>query len=521
MDNNNTLPNSSPPLIVALCQARAYPHEVASVRLIETHISWVLLTGQYAYKIKKPVNFGFLDFSTLGQRQLYCQEEIRLNRRLAKDWYLEVIPITGTFDRPKIGGPGEAIEYAVKMEQFPSALTLKDKANNGELGVNEIDQITNIVAEFHAVVEQAGEQSPYGNSQDIKRWTDENFLHIKPFLDDKRQLIQLEAIEDWCQNQWVELSALMRQRKQQGFIRECHGDLHLGNMTLIDGKVIIFDCIEFNPMLRWVDVVSEAAFLAMDLLHLGYDAYAYRFLNHYLQQSGDYSGLALLRYYIVYRALVRTKVALLRKAQHPDVGACEVIAADYSALVNLAGKQTQSDRPRLLITHGFSGSGKSTYANQLAESIGAIHIRSDVERKRLFGYSAQANTGSGIGEGIYSREAGEQTYCHLAGLAKSVLEAGYTVIADAAFLQANHRSLFLQLANEAKIELTIIDFQACDNLLCKRMQQRKNDPSEATIEILKQQQKSAQPLSELEKKFTVTIDTEKENVLEKLLASLG
>ncbi len=518
LGDKNTLPKSGSPLIDALCQANAYPHEVASVKLIETHISWVLLTGQFAYKIKKPVNFGFLDFSTLEQRHFYCQEEIRLNRRLAKDWYLEVVSITGESDRPKMGGSGEAIEYAVKMKQFPSALTLKDKAESGQLGADEIDQIIEIVADFHGSIEQAGEQSPYGKSQDIRHWADENFRHIRPLLNDTHQLLQLEAIEAWEQNEWGKLSALMQQRKRQGFIRECHGDLHLGNMSLIDDKVIIFDCIEFNPMLRWIDVMNEVAFVVMDLQHLGYDAYAYRFLNHYLQQTGDYSGLALLRYYIVYRALVRAKVALLRKAQHPDAQTCEEIETEYTAFVNLAEKQSQSCRPRLLITHGFSGSGKSTYASQLAERIGAIHLRSDVERKRLFGYSAQAKSESSVDAGIYTREAGEQTYYHLAGLAKAVLEAGYTVIVDATFLKVNHRSLFLQLANESKVESTVIDFQAPDNMLCQRIRQRKNDPSEATIEVLRQQQKSAQPLTDFEKKFTVAIDTENENVLEKLLA---
>jgi uncharacterized protein len=512
--------NSNPALIQALLDADAYPHDVASVRLIETHISWVLLTGQKAYKIKKPVNFGFLDFSTLEKRLFYCQEELRLNRRLAKDWYLDVVPITGQPGHPKMGGNGAAIEYAVKMRQFPSAQTLRESAESGQLGVGEIDQITEMVADFHDSVEKADALSPYGDSQDIKHWFDENFGHIKPLLDDKQLFLQLEAIKAWGQDEWANKALLMQQRKQQGYVRECHGDLHLGNMTLINGKAVIFDCIEFNPFLRWIDVISEVAFLVMDLLHLGHDGYAYRFLNRYLQHTGDYHGLALLRYYLVYRALVRAKVALLRKTQNPDVSVCGQVRSEYAVFANLAERLTKASSPRLFIMHGFSGSGKSTYASQLAEKIGAIQIRSDVERKRLFGYPAQASTNSGIDSGIYTQEAGEKTYNHLAKLAKVVLDAGFSVIIDAAFLKAKQRELFRQLASECKVKFTIIDFQAAEETLCERIKQRQNDVSEATVDILFRQRQSAQPLSSAEQVHVITVNTESDNTLETVLTQL-
>jgi uncharacterized protein len=425
MSNYKKELNSSLPLIEGLCKSDAYSHKVASIQLIETHISWVLLTGQFAYKIKKSVNFGFLDFSTLEKRRFCCQEEIRLNKRLSTDWYLEVVPITGQPDKPKMDGKGIAIEYAVKMIQFPSKQTLREYAEIGQLETNQIDQITQIVTDFHSIIEKSDGQSPYGDSNDIKHWFDENFIHIRPLLDDQSQLLKLDAIEYWSLNEWCNQSLFMQQRKQQGFVRECHGDLHLGNMTLIDGKVVIFDCIEFNPFLRWIDVISEAAFLMMDLLHVGYENYAFRFLNGYLQNTGDYHGLALMRYYLVYRALVRAKVALLRIAQNPDEVVCKKIRSEYTGLANLAEGFTKPSPVILMITHGFSGSGKSTYASQLAEQIGAIHLRSDIERKRLFGYSAQATTGSGIDSGIYTQEAGQRTYQRLAELAKAVLKGGF------------------------------------------------------------------------------------------------
>jgi uncharacterized protein len=507
--------------IKGLFVADAYPHETESVRLIETHISWVLLTGLYAYKIKKPVNFGFLDFSTLDKRRNYCHEELRLNQRLAKDWYLDVVPITGQIERPKMGGTGDVLDYAVKMRQFPSPKTLKEAVDNGELKLDDIDQIIQIVTGFHDTVAKTTAESPYGDSHEIKHWFEENFHHIKPLLDDKSQLSQLERIAAWGNKEWLDKSPLMQQRKQDGYVRECHGDLHLGNMTLINGKVVIFDCIEFNPSLRWIDMISEVAFLVMDLLHLGYDDYAHRFLNRYLQHTGDYQGLILLRYYLTYRALVRAKVALLRKAQNPDSFVCQQILSDYTAFADLAERFTKTSPAMLIITHGFSGSGKSTYASQLAEKIGAIQIRSDIERKRLFGYSAKTATGSLINSGIYTPEAGGKTYQHLAELAKACLDSGFMVIIDAAFLKLEQRELFRQLASECRVKFSIVDFQASGKALCQRIEQRQRDPSEATIAVLHQQQQTAQPFSNGEKAHVLSINTEHDNVLKTLLDHLG
>ncbi|MFA6051484.1 MAG: AAA family ATPase [Methylobacter sp.] len=516
--NNKTTPNSDSTLIKALCEPDIYDPEAAFVSLVETHISWVLLTGLYAYKIKKPVNFGFVDFSTLEKRQFFCNEELRLNRRLAADLYLEVVPITGQPDHPQIGGTGEAIEYAVKMARFPAGQLLSERAKQRQLGADEIDQIVRIIADFHEMIENASEQSPYGDKENIKHWFVENFDHIEPLLDDDHHKQQLQAIRNWGDDEWIKKSELMQLRRQQGYVRECHGDLHLGNMTLINGKVTLFDCIEFNPMLRWIDVISEVAFLFIDLLHFGYDRYAHRFLNHYLQHTGDYQGLALFRYYLVYRALVRAKVSLLRMAQSPnDDVVCKQVRSDYTVFANLAERYIKDTRPLLIITHGFSGSGKSTLAGQIAEEIGALQIRSDIERKRLFGYRAQEHTGSGIDSGLYTLEAGQKTYQRLAELAKALLDAGFSAIIDATFLKSEQRSMFQRLADECGAQFFIIDFQASDEELCRRIQQRQNDASEATLDVLHQQQQSAQPLSQEEQAHVIAIDTESDNALELLV----
>jgi uncharacterized protein len=516
MDSNNT----GFALIKALSKADAYEHEITSVSIVETHISWVLLTGQYAYKIKKPVNFGFLDFSTLEKRRFFCHEELRLNRRLAEVLYLEVIPITGKPDQPKMGGTGEAIEYAVKMIQFPAGYTLSERAECGQLSSDEIDQITDIIADFHESVEKAGEDSPYGDSEGIKHWFVENFDHISPLLVDDKHKQQLQAIRIWGNDEWSNKAGLMQLRKQRGFVRECHGDMHLSNMTLINGRVTLFDCIEFNPMLRWIDVISEIAFLVIDLLSFGYDRFAYRLLNHYLQRTGDYHGVALMRYYLVYRALVCAKVSLLRHAQQINDAAYNQACLKYIEFTNLAEHFTKVSRALLIITHGYSGSGKSTFAGQLAEKIGALQIRSDIERKRLFGYQAQEHTGSSLDTGLYTQEASRRTYLHLAECAKAVIEAGFSAIVDAAFLKTDQRDLFRQLAVECGVKFIIVDFQAGNEELYRRIRQRQNDASEATIDVLQHQLESAQPLSAEDQSYVITINTESGNALDILLDNM-
>jgi uncharacterized protein len=520
MDSNQTSLGSGRVLIKALSEAGAYPHKVTAFSIVETHISWVLLTGSYAYKIKKPVNFGFLDFSTLEKRRFFCYEEIRLNRRLAPDLYLDVIPITGHPEQPEMGGAGEAIEYAVKMLQFPSGLTLSELALYGHLNVDEIDQVTDVVAHFHDVIEKSDAASPYGHSEGIKHWFDENFDHIRPLLVDDKQKQQLQALETWGNKEWNGKAALMQHRREQGFIRECHGDLHLSNMTLINGQVTLFDCIEFNPQLRWIDVMSEVAFLVVDLINVGYEYYAFRLLNHYLQHTGDYQGLALLRYYLVYRALVCAKVSLLRNAQQQNDADYNQACLKYTGFANLAERFTHTPPITLIITHGYSGSGKSTYANQLAEKMGALQIRSDIERKRLLGYQAQADTGSGIDDGLYTQEVSRKTYLYLADCAKQVIEAGFSAIVDATFLKTEQRERFKKLAIEVGVKFIIIDFQASDVALKRRVTQRKTDASEATLAVLKRQLQLAQALSTEEQAYVITVNTESDKVLDKLLAAI-
>jgi uncharacterized protein len=316
----------------ALLKPTAYLHSVTALALIETHISWVFLTGQLAYKIKKSVQFDFLDFSTLEKRHLYCQEELRLNRRFAPDLYLQVVPITQASEQVQMGGSGEVIEYAVQMRQFSTEQLLSEMADKGELNLTLVEQLADCVADFHAQAKTDTTDSCYGTAAEMAHWFLGNFAAMRPVLKQAKFLQQLTRLERWGEQELVNNTDLIRQRKQHGFIRECHGDLHLGNIALINKQITPFDGIEFNPALRWIDVTSEVAFVVMDLEQRGMRDFAQCFLNRYLSRNGDYQGLHLLRYYLVYRALVRAKVALLRWLQHKNPQAFQ----EMESYLNLA-----------------------------------------------------------------------------------------------------------------------------------------------------------------------------------------
>lgn len=509
-------------LIQALLNPAAYPHTVTHIELIETHISWVLLTGQYAYKIKKNVQFDFLDFSTLDKRRFYCQEELRFNSRFAPDLYLQVVPITGSAEHPQINGSGEAIEYAVQMQQFDGSKLLSHIADRGELSPTIIDQLAELTAEFHLHAASDTSNSHFGTPQETHHWFQGNFAHIRPLINNERFLQQILQLEQWGEQALLKNKRLMELRKQQGFIRECHGDLHLGNITLIDGIVTPFDGIEFNPGLHWIDVISEIAFVIMDLQHRGFNQLAHHFLNRYLSNTGDYEGLALLPYYMVYRALVRCKVALLRWEQHRNPQDLQ----EAESYANLAETYSQSKVPRLFITHGYSGSGKSTFSAQIAESLdienlGIIHLRSDIERKRLIDKSEKSSNNE-VNQGLYTPENVLLVYRRLAELASSLLDAGFSVLIDAAFLQTRQRELFAELAAEKQVDFLILDFCAPEQELKRRISERQqsgNDASEATLAVLEHQLKTAQAFSVTELGRVIHIDTCAKDALNKLLQS--
>jgi aminoglycoside phosphotransferase family enzyme/predicted kinase len=513
--------NQQQTLIRSLLDANVYDHPVTDIELIETHISWVILTGGFAYKIKKSVNLGFLDFSTLEKRQHCCNEELRLNSRLAAEIYLEVVSITGRLEQPVLRGPGEAFEYAVKMVQFPQQAQLDNMLANHELHQHHIDAIARLVAGFHEAIAVATDDSDYGDPDHVFQPVAENFRQIRRHRHSTTDDAALGELEQWSQATFESLKPLLEQRKRDGFIRECHGDMHLRNLVWFHDKPLAFDCLEFNPALRWIDTLSEVAFLVMDLDDRDQPRLAQRFLNSYLEYCGDYSGVQVLRFYLVYRALVRAKVDAIRGGQaHISASDQRQADEDYCAYLRLGQSYIRPARPKLIITRGLSASGKSTLTQPLLESIGAIRIRSDVERKRLFGVRPGGHSKAGIDQGIYSVEAGVQTYDQLKRLAADVLAAGFTVIVDAAFLKYQQRVPFKQLAVETDSTFVILEFTASADTLRQRIRARVGDVSDADLAVLEHQLTTTQPLSDGELPYRIEIDTETDFDLDALIEAL-
>lgn len=508
------MPNFS--LIKNLISKDAFNHPTHQLELIETHVSWVILTGKYAYKIKKPVDFGFLDFSTLKKRKYFCEEELRLGQLFAPEIYLAVVPITGTIEHPKINGDtGPILEYAIKMCEFSQDNLLSALLKQGKLNPSLIDQLGQLIAEFHKETAIAPENSHFGLPNEVHAPTQQNFEQIISLLKDSDDIEQINRLKLWANDQFTKHQKLFKLRKEKNFIRDCHGDLHLANIIFYHDKLILFDRLEFNEDLRWTDVIADLAFLAMDLSGKKQFKLANQLINTYLQFTGDYLGLNLLAYYLSYRAVVRAKIALFRLNQK-DLNDKERLDVrnDYYNFINLAKSYTETKKPSLIIMHGFAGSGKSTIAKKIASECGGIQINSDIIRKQIFNIPINENSYSSPYGGIYTPQSTEKTYNKLLNLAKIIIKAGFTVLIDATFLLHSQRIMFYNLAKLLKVPFYILHCQTNDREIIQRIKKRKlknKSISEANVSILKLQKELEEPLSKLEQQHTFIIDNKLNN----------
>ncbi|MBK9954966.1 MAG: AAA family ATPase [Rhodocyclaceae bacterium] len=467
-------PPTPPPLIRSLLDPGRYPHPVGCVELVETHISWVLLAGDFAYKLKKPVTLPFVDFGTLERRRADCAAELRLNRRYAPGLYLDAVDFDG--------------EPAVKMRRFDEARRLDRVCARGELTPAHLSGLARTIVAFHSAAAIAPPSSRFGTPEQVLAPARENFDELDKLLPGESP--RLTLLRAWTEAEFARRRDVFAARKAGGFVRECHGDLHLGNLVLLGDRVTPFDCIEFNEDFRWIDVASEIAFTYIDLLDHGQPGLACWLLNEWLARSGDHGGhsaLAVLRFYAVYRAMVRAKVAALRGR-----------AAEAAGYLALAERLGVSPRLTLTITFGLSGSGKTTAssARLLADASAAtVRFRSDVERKRLFGLDADADSGGTI----YAVDASVRTYARLAELARATLADGWPVIVDAAFLKRAERRTFAALADELDIPFDILACAAPVDALRGRLEARRDDASEATAAVLAQQLEWLEPLDDAER----------------------
>jgi len=480
-------------LITALADPVRYPHPVQRVERIETHISTVLLAGDFAYKIKKPLDLGFLDFTTLERRRFYCEEELRLNRRLAPKLYLDVVSVTGSADDPRLDGAGPVVEYAVRMRRFPQQALLSAQLASGELQAEMLDRLGAELARFHAAVAVAPAHGPYGRFPSIAEPARDNLAMLRRLA--PARLAAIDRLHDFTEAELARLAPSFEQRRMAGAVRECHGDLHLDNIISWNDELMIFDGIEFDPALRWIDVMNDLAFALMDLDRRDAPRLTWRLKGAYLEASGDYAGLAVLRFYQAYRALVRAKIAALRLQQVGEGPERAAADAELERYLQLAESYAQPRRPCLVITCGASGSGKSTAARFLVEQGGFVRLRSDLERKRLHGLGADARSASPLGGKLYSPAATDATYQRLLQLAEAGLAAGERVVVDATFLERERRDGFARLAHARSVPFHIVLLQADPSLLAARVERRLalgGDPSEATLAVLARQLETAQ-----------------------------
>jgi aminoglycoside phosphotransferase family enzyme/gluconate kinase len=515
--------------IEQLLRPEAFDHPTGEFTLRETHISWVILCGEYAYKVKKPVDFGFLDFTRLEQRKHYCEEELRLNRRFSPELYLAVVPITQGTAGPMIAGEGVTIDYAVKMRRFEEAQLLDNIAAREGLDRPLIRAIAAELARLHGELprcypDPSGTEA--GTPAALKAALDENFRQLRQYPLAASEWQQLEAIEQWANGHYDGQLATMQQRVRDGWVIDGHGDDHLGNMAIIDGAVRLFDCIEFNADFRVVDSIAEIALLDMDLNARGHPAEAFRLLTDYLEYRGDYDGLALFDLYGVYYALVRAKVNILQlPTDYPRLDRTEAYR-ELQRYLAMAYRYCQPRRRFLAITHGLSGSGKSTVAGGLVEASGAVRIRSDVERKRLFGLAPEERSRPGDNATLYSTAMSARTFERLAQLAKVILQAGFPVIVDGTFLHHHVRDDFRLLAQQLDVPFTILHCVADPDQIRLRLRARESvgrDASEADVIVMEQQVDQLQPLTAEEREVSVAVDSgwEAETLWAALCRQLG
>lgn len=491
-------PPPAEPLVRRLLSPDAYPHPVENVHLVETHISWVFLTGRYAYKVKKPVDLGFLDFGTLEKRRHYCHEEVRLNRRFAPSLYLAAVPITGAADEAVIEGDGEPTEWAVQLAQFDEAARLDRVLDAGDLSADECTRLAHEIAAVQEKLEIAAADTRWGTADTVTDTIHMNLEQVQSHRPDTAP--RIAALRQWVDEQIAARRDVFADRRATGRVRQCHGDLHLANLVRHDERLVAFDSIEFSEVLRWIDVASDVAFVAMDLASRGRRDLAAVLTSSWIEAADDHAATAVLPIYLVYRAIVRSAVAAIRGSQPEADRAAAHAESDH--YLDLAEHLAAPQPPTLYATCGVSGCGKTTLARELVATTSAIHLRSDVERKRLFGMAPiERPADAEVTAALYSDTATRQTYERLASLAKAMLANGASVVIDAACTRRWQRELLAKAATANGCALTWLAPHLSEDELIARVEARRisgHDASDASAAIVRQQLATFEPITHAE-----------------------
>jgi hypothetical protein len=490
------------------------PH-VTSVQLLQTHISYVALTGVYAYKVKKPVNFGFLDFSTLDKRKYFCDEELRLNRRLSPDIYLDVIPITQTDTTLELDGRGPVVEYTLKMKEFPQEQIMTNMLKQGTITEDTIDQLCIRLIQFYTAQQPSEEITKFGEVKSVKQNIDENFEQTKPMIDITVPKDTFRYIKDATAQFFERKKDIFERRMKDGRILDCHGDLHSGNIVVSDHTIQIFDCIEFNERFRYIDVASDIGFLAMDLDCLNYPYLSSYLIQEYVQKSGDTGIFEVLNFYKSYRAYVRGKVQGFQ-LNDPHISPStkkEIVdharkyfdlSQYYAALFSWELNQT---KPALIVVSGLTGTGKSTVAQKLAVDYSAQQINTDAVRKQHAGIEKFERHHDQFNTGLYSPDKIDETYKQVVQLGASYLKKKKNVVLDATFQKKKYRDMVRSIATKHHAVLVMIHCACPDTVVKQRLEQRLKEKSvsDGRWEIYLEQQKTFEPFSSNEP--FITIDT--------------
>jgi len=485
--------------IRSLLKSDAYPEAPGSVELIQTHVSWIFLAGDTAYKIKKPVDFGFLNFSTIDRRRFYCHEEVRLNSRLCPDIYLGVVEVRESPGGASFVGDGPVMDYAVKMRRLPAERMLDRLLERGEVTATDMRATARIIAGFHHAAATSPLISEYGQRDRIMANWQENFAQCAASPQTPLPARELEAIREWVTSFIEKKAGIFDKRIAGGFVRECDGDIHLENICLDGGRIYIFDCIEFNERFRYCDTAADVAFLLMDLdYHRRHDL-AEAVLDEYLAVSGDAGMCEMIDFYKIYRAFVRGKVESFRQndagIDHKEREHARMRAAGYFRLAR-GYLERQRLKTTLFITCGPTGSGKSTLAEQLSFELGAATYNSDRVRKQMAGLPPDTAVRVPFATGLYSAEANKATYAELLRLAEGELSAGRSVIIDACFIGREQRTPFSQLAARLGVPCVVLHCFCPDPEQRRRLAEREStggSVSDGRLEILELQRNSFQP----------------------------
>ncbi|MGV8059510.1 MAG: AAA family ATPase [Smithellaceae bacterium] len=499
-------------LVESMMCPNFYPHKPAAIELVQTHISYVFIAGDIVYKIKKPVNFGFLDFTSLEKRKYYCEEELRLNKRLAPSIYLDVVSISEDSTGNIILGTGEkVIDYAVRMKKLPLNKMLKTLLANGKADEKVMDAVAGKIAAFHREAETGGRIDEMGSIATIRRNQEENFEQTQKYIDVTIPEYQYHFIKTYVEKFLTEKKALFAKRVANSKIRDCHGDLHLEHICIAD-EIMIFDCIEFNERFRFGDVAAEVAFLTMDLDFNGYPQQAEYFVKSYIGYSGDTDMFTLLNFYRCYYAYVRGKVISFRLDQK-DIPADErsQITKTAERYFDLAYTYAaRLEKPVLILTAGLMGCGKSYQARHLAARLGAQIIRTDVLRKELLNINPTDRHHVEFGQGIYSEDISRLTYDKAYELANSAIKSGKPVIIDASFKRRSERQKAMQMAQKLDIPFYIIECTCRDEIVKLRLDKRaqeKTNASDGRWEIYAAQKNDFDEIDEVSDSQHFKIDT--------------